>query len=219
MLNLIACSLLAMGQATAPPSLIGPSGAPAHRFVASLSVDWGGRDERGDIIWARRVSDSYDDFTIAAALIAGAADDEDGPRIFNELGDAAILSGIVTTSLKRITNVPRPGESDNRDSFPSGHASLAFATATVLADEYPTARPIWYLWAASVAASRVALNRHRVIEIVAGAAVGTWAALAVLDTDRSIMKHLTKEFQIGSIEFQFLPRVHPRGITVLEARW
>ncbi len=67
--------------------------------------------------------------------------------------------------------------------------------------------------------TRTGIDPAQVDDVIAGAVVGTWAALTVLDTDRSIMKHLTREFTIGSVEFQFLPRMNPRGITVLQARW
>lgn len=224
MLALLVCSALSLGQSPAPGPLMGPSGASAHRWSASLTAEWGAADWRGITLsghpmWARRLTDSHDDIATTAALLIGAADAEDGPRLFQEFGDAALLTGAVTGLLKKLTGVPRPDGAESRDSFPSGHTSLAFSIATVLADEYPALRPLWYAWAAGVGITRVVLNRHRLSEVIVGAAVGTWAALEVLDTDRSIMKHLTKEFQIGSVEIQFLPRMNPRGITVLQVRW
>ncbi|MBP7560991.1 MAG: phosphatase PAP2 family protein [Armatimonadetes bacterium] len=224
MLSLLVCAALSLGQPSGPGLLVGPSGAPAHRWSASLTVDWGGADWRGFThdgypMWARRLSDSHDDIVTTAALVIGAADVEDGPRMFCEICDAALLTGAVTGLIKKVAGVPRPDGSKSNDSFPSGHTSLAFSAATVLADEYPSLRPLWYAFAAGVGITRVVLNRHRLSDVIAGAVVGTWAALTVLDTDRSIMKHLTREFTIGSVEFQFLPRMNPRGITVLQARW
>lgn len=220
---MFACALVVVGQPLSSAPLVGPSGA-GQCWTASLTTDWGAADWRGFTasghpMWARRLSDSHDDIATTAALVIGAADMEDGPRIFQEMGDAALLTAAVTSLLKGVTRVPRPDDSGTRDSFPSGHTSLAFSVATVLSDEYPSLRPIWYTWAAGVGISRVALNRHRLSDVVIGAAVGTLAALEVLDSDRSIMEHLTREFHVGSVECQFLPRMNASGITVFRARW
>ena len=63
-------------------------------------------------------------------------------------------------------------------SFPSGHAALAFATATSLSLSYPR----WYVvapgyaWALLVAVSRVWLGVHYPADMLAGALLGTAAA-------------------------------------------
>jgi len=123
--------------------------------------------------WARKVTDSTDDIAIGLALCLGAADKDDGRRLFDELGDAALWSGAVTTALKYVTHVPRPDDPASQDSFASGHASLAFNVATVLTDEYPVLAPLWYAWATGVAASRVMLGRHRVDEVIVGVLWGS----------------------------------------------
>jgi len=59
-------------------------------------------------------------------------------------------------------------------SFPSGHTSLAFSTATTLALDYRK----WYivvpafLWAGSVGYSRMYLGKHYPGDVLAGAAIG-----------------------------------------------
>jgi membrane-associated phospholipid phosphatase len=60
--------------------------------------------------------------------------------------------------------------------FPSGHACLAFATATALAILLPRWRWWFYFGAALVAAERIFENANYVSDAVAGAAMGVLAA-------------------------------------------
>lgn len=101
--------------------------------------------------------------------------------------ESALSIGIclaVSGGVKSIINRPRPDQAypgdiqtyttSNGKSFPSGHATLAFATATTLALEYKK----WYItvpayaWAASVGYSRMRLGRHYPTDVAAGALVG-----------------------------------------------
>jgi membrane-associated phospholipid phosphatase len=72
--------------------------------------------------------------------------------------------------------------------FPSGHAGLAFATATAVAMLWPRAKWRWigYAVAAICALERVAENAHWLSDVVAGAALGVggvYIVAAVLRTD------------------------------------
>ena len=63
-------------------------------------------------------------------------------------------------------------------SFPSGHTSTAFVTATSLSLQYPKWYVIApsYLWAGTVSYSRMHLGKHYPSDVLAGALIGTGSA-------------------------------------------
>ena len=73
----------------------------------------------------------------------------------------------------------RPGGSEDRSSFPSGHTTTSFATATSLTYAYGwKAALIAYPMAAFVASSRLAKGTHWFSDVVAGAFLGYWVGRA-----------------------------------------
>ena len=90
-------------------------------------------------------------------------------------GASYVLAAGVAYSLKHSVREWRPDDSDQK-SFPSGHATFAFAGATALRHEYGHLSP-WvtvggYGLATLVAADRVRRDRHYVHDVCAGAAIG-----------------------------------------------
>jgi membrane-associated phospholipid phosphatase len=97
------------------------------------------------------------------------------------------VNGIATEVLKEAVKRPRPHSTypdivsystETTLSFPSGHTSDAFATATALSLRYPQ----WYIiapsyvWACSVGYSRMNLGVHYPSDVLAGAILGSGCA-------------------------------------------
>lgn len=125
-------------------------------------------------------------YTAGGMIAYGALADRDRLR---ETGRDALeaelwAAGVVTPLLKRAFGRARPihGEgvssfhpfSKDHQSFPSGHATNAFALATVIAEHYrgTIVAPIVYGIATGVAFSRVNDEAHFPSDVVAGALIG-----------------------------------------------
>ncbi len=98
------------------------------------------------------------------------------------------ISAIITQSLKYTIDRTRPADKYPNDvfvdkpvhgkSFPSGHTTIAFATATTVTLQYKKwyiAVPA-YLWAGATGYSRMYAGEHYPSDVLAGAAVGIGSA-------------------------------------------
>ncbi|PZX58235.1 membrane-associated phospholipid phosphatase [Algoriphagus ratkowskyi] len=103
------------------------------------------------------------------------------------IAETLVVSTLITSALKYSVDRPRPYETysfinnvldPNSPSFPSGHTSAAFATATSLSLSYRKWYVIApsYLWASTVAYSRMDLGVHYPRDVLAGAVVGAGSA-------------------------------------------
>lgn len=67
-----------------------------------------------------------------------------------------------------------PNLSANSYSLPSGHATISWAMAVILARQEPKAKIWFYLLALLISSSRIYLGRHYPLDVVAGTILG-WA--------------------------------------------
>jgi len=117
---------------------------------------------------------------------------------------ASIVNEGVTYALKYSINRDRPFETypeivkkakAGSPSFPSGHTSSAFATATSLSLSYPK----WYIivpsfaYAGTVAYSRMCLGVHYPSDVAAGALIGAGCAYLTYKVNKALQhKHKIK---------------------------
>jgi PAP2 superfamily len=110
---------------------------------------------------------------------------------------AQILTESLVEPLKLATHRERPDQS-NHQSFPSGHAAVTFAGATVLERHLGWKKSaLAYVIAGYVASSRLHDNRHYLSDVVFGSAVGTIAG-------RTVTQH-------GAEYWTFAPVAMPGG--------
>lgn len=123
------------------------------------------------------------------------------------IGEAFLVNGFITLALKRAIKRDRPFEtypdidqasSSLGESFPSGHTSLAFATATSLSLAYPK----WYViapsfvWASTVGYSRMHLGVHYPSDVVAGAIIGSGSAYLSYKVNKWMNKKRSRKGQV-----------------------
>jgi membrane-associated phospholipid phosphatase len=127
----------------------------------------------------------------------------DNARIANlgaKLVRAQLVTQATTQAIKFTAQRTRPD--GTRLSFPSGHTSSAFATATVLNSEFGWKVGIpAYVMAAWVGASRMERQRHYLSDVIAGATIGILGGRSVT-------------LGTGSARFAISPMAAPGGIGV-----
>lgn len=94
-------------------------------------------------------------------------------NLFDYATNAFIANGIITYGLKFGIGKERPDRSNTR-SFPSGHTSNSFLTATVAREIYGDKVGVpAYIMACVTGLSRIHDNKHFVSDVIFGAALGT----------------------------------------------
>ncbi len=139
----------------------------------------------------RFVTNSVKPVSVAVPLsILGAGLIQDNKELKSKGLEMCVATGAsfaVSYILKYSVNHPRPYVTypvlDNvttaaDPSFPSGHTSMAFATATTLSLNFPKWYVIVpaYLWAGSAGYSRLHLGMHYPSDVLVGAVIGSGSA-------------------------------------------
>ena len=111
------------------------------------------------------------------------------PWLWAQVGVAILVAEGVSRVLKHWVGRARPQVASSEpeplvdlpssDSFPSGHATIGFACATVLALAVPRLRVPLYVLAALIAFSRVYVGVHYPFDVLAGAVLGLLLGVGV----------------------------------------
>jgi undecaprenyl-diphosphatase len=130
---------------------------------------------------------------VVIGALAWGAGDPGGVRRGLLGGSAVAAAGLLDQILKNLLCRARPSAADAgafftgfpcfpapyaMASFPSGHATTAFALAAVLSLWYPRWTAAWLAIASIVGWSRIALGSHFPSDVAAGAILGVAVALA-----------------------------------------
>lgn len=157
--------------------------APAILFTAAAAT-WGEKENIREVRnrYLPNFKVKYDDYLQYAPAVAVYGLKLAGIKGRNNIGRATLSYGtslaimaILVNSIKYTTKVERPDGSKN-NSFPSGHAAMAFTNASFLHKEYGLVNPAYsiagYGSATLTGLGRNLNNRHWVPDILAGAGIG-----------------------------------------------
>jgi membrane-associated phospholipid phosphatase len=103
---------------------------------------------------------------------------------------AVAVPGLFFTILKRLIGRARPSGlgpfhyvpfswRPDYASLPSGHSTTAFSAAIAIGALFPRARPALWVYALTIALSRVVIAAHFPSDVIAGAFVGGFGAILV----------------------------------------
>ena len=125
-------------------------------------------------------------FLAAGVLMPVLTNESDGKVRSLRSADALLTSAALSEGLKLIVRERRPG-SGTADSFPSGHATAAFAVATMESVYHPKQAIFWYGGATLISGSRVALHVHYVHDVIVGTALGYATAKLELNSKHGLL--------------------------------
>ncbi len=173
---------------------------PAHEFAATLApslVD--GAFEITDFGRSGWILAPVGALIVLIALVSSPALDHMSRALlaavavrFGYVFVAVGLPGLVSTVVKRWIGRVRPSDAGpfayepfswqpEYASFPSGHATTAFAALVAFGVIFPRIRPILWTYALLIGATRVMVSAHYPSDVIAGAAFGAFSAVLVRD--------------------------------------
>jgi len=135
--------------------------------------------------------------------------------------ESTLISGLVTQGLKRAFGRRRPRYSDsaydfhgpkyavgeNLNSFPSGHTTIAFAAASVVAEQYESmpAKVASYTLAGLVGIQRAYEGAHWASDVFVAAVIGTLVGKTVVKLNRA------RAAASGFASLRIMPLLSPRN--------
>ena len=176
-------------------------------------------NNNGFMLGVERFGAEYSLVVLGGFYLAGATGGNDKATAVAQDGLAAslIASGIITPTIKFITGRARPREDagtatfhpfstdySSNSSFPSGHATQAFALASVIASHYDET---WVKYSSYTIASLVGVARsyhgaHFASDVLAGALIGTLVGESVVAHNK----------QLRSSRVVLLPDITPESV-------
>ena len=145
----------------------------------------------------QNLGDTWSFGVIGAFEVWGEVDGDSTAKntAMDALTASIIGPGLIGTSVKYAVGRVRPSTATStfefkpfsgNQSFPSGHASQAFAVATAIAENYPSwsVQTLCYGGAGLVGYARIEQNDHYTSDVVAGALLGWSVARAVVHRHR-----------------------------------
>jgi hypothetical protein len=174
-------------------------------------------EERDHNHFADQVATDFEPLGIGGALgivgtfyLKGLLGDDAKARSVGEDGLIAslIADGIITPALKSVTGRNRPHDSTRtfdfnafggKSSFPSGHATEAFAVASVIATHYDAGwvKGVAYGSAVLVGFARIHHQAHFFSDVAAGALIGTAVGRGVVHRNAGERRHLQVSPLVG----------------------
>ncbi len=126
-------------------------------------------------------------FLGGGSLLPLITDGTDGGQHTLRIVDAVGTSAALCYGLQSVIKSPRPDNERELDSFPSCHATTAFALARIQSHYHPDYAILWYSGAALIGYSRLDLNRHRLVDVLVGAGLGYLVGEIELGQQRGLL--------------------------------
>ena len=154
------------------------------------------------VLQVERLGAQYSVLVLGGFYLAGTTGDETATEVAQDgLAASLIASGLIAPTIKLVVGRSRPRTnsgtthfkpfSDLNASFPSGHTTEAFALASVISEHYeqPWVSYSTYGLASMVGLARSYHSAHFASDIVAGAALGTWVGLSVVEHNQTYRRN------------------------------
>lgn len=149
---------------------------------------------------------------VLGQYISGSTGDKKGHERAMGMLKATLYASSVTTAMKYTIREPRPNNHNDRNSFPSGHSTTAFAFSGYVLAEHGWGWGVPALLLSSfTAVSRINDNMHRLQDVFAGATIGLSYGMGI--------SYLQKKNSTQTTSFQLVPiyEADVKGVAFLKS--